>query len=158
MGITLGISALIGAALGLRYKVIILVPLIILAGISVAIVEAVRGDRAGHIALTIVLAATVLQISYLVGCVARAAIEGRVVRERNAGVPPNITEHMEVVGSDGGHVGVVDHTESADRIVLTGDDPKAGGPPQLLPVDWVDYVDSKVHLNRPSDEAVLERR
>ena len=69
-----------------------------------------------------------------------------------------IQAHMEVVGSDGKHVGTVDHTESADRIVLTGDDPKAGGKPHLISVEWVDYVDSKVHLNRPSRIAVMEWR
>ena len=34
---------------------------------------------------------------------------------------------MEVVGSDGKHVGTVDHKEGDDRIILTKDDPKAGG-------------------------------
>ena len=31
----------------------------------------------------------------------------------------NIKEHMEVLGSDGKHVGTVDHLEGADRIKLT---------------------------------------
>jgi hypothetical protein len=34
---------------------------------------------------------------------------------------------MEVVGSDGEHVGTVDHKESADQIILTKEDPNAGG-------------------------------
>ena len=34
----------------------------------------------------------------------------------------DIQEHMEVVGSDGKHVGTVDHKERDDRIVLTKDD------------------------------------
>src|SRR6516162_7493297 len=33
---------------------------------------------------------------------------------------------MEVVGLDGNHVGIVDHLETADRIILSKDDPKAG--------------------------------
>jgi hypothetical protein len=65
---------------------------------------------------------------------------------------------MEVVGSDGNHVGTVDYTESAERIVLTGDDPKAGGKPHLISAEWVDYVDSKVHLNKPSRIAFTEWR
>jgi hypothetical protein len=60
----------------------------------------------------------------------------------------DIEEHMEVVGSDGKHVGTVDHKEGGDRVMLTKDDPKAG--------DWVDYVDRKVHLNKPSQKAVAE--
>ena len=39
----------------------------------------------------------------------------------------DIQEHMEVVGSDEKHVGTVDRLEGAERIVLTNDDPKAGG-------------------------------
>ena len=69
-----------------------------------------------------------------------------------------IQKHMEVVGSDGKHVGTIEHAESADRIVLMGDDPKARGKPHLISVDWVDYVDSKVHLNKPSKQAVSEWR
>jgi len=68
---------------------------------------------------------------------------------------PGIQEHMEVVGSDGNHVGAVDHTER-DRIILTGDDPKAGGKPHRISVDWVDYVDNKVHLNKSSKRALVE--
>jgi len=86
------------------------------------------------------------------------ALERHVELQRYKHTALNIQEHMEVVGSDGKHVGTVDHTESADRIVLTGDDPKAGGKPHLISVEWVDYVDSRVHLNRPSRKAVMEWR
>ena len=37
-----------------------------------------------------------------------------------------IREHMEVLGSDGGHVGVVDHVQGR-RIKLTKQDPASGG-------------------------------
>jgi hypothetical protein len=70
----------------------------------------------------------------------------------------DIQEHMEVVGSDGQHVGMVDHKETASQIVLAGDDPKAGGKPHIISVEWVDFVDRKVHLNMPAEEAVLEWR
>ena len=40
--------------------------------------------------------------------------------------------------------------------MLTKDDPKAGGHHHLISIDWVDYVDRKVHLNKPSQKAVAE--
>ena|SRR5215468_12264172 len=62
----------------------------------------------------------------------------------------DIQEHMEVVGSDGKHIGTVDHTEGGERVMLTKDDSKAGGHYHLISIEWVDYVDRKVHLNKPS--------
>ncbi len=112
-----------------------------------------HGDQTGSVALTFILVVAALQISYLVGSMTRAVVERLVQLGRN--VAMDIQEHMEVVGSDGRHVGTVDHTE-ATEVVLTGDDPKAGGKPHLISVDWVDHVDSKVHLNKPSKKAVLE--
>lgn len=66
----------------------------------------------------------------------------------------DIHEHMEVVGSDDKHVGTVDHKEGDDRLILTKDDPKAGGRHHHISIDWVDYVDRKVHLNKPSQKAM----
>jgi hypothetical protein len=68
----------------------------------------------------------------------------------------DIQKDMEVVGLDGKHVGTVDHLETADRIILSKDDPKAGGRRHLISIDWVDYVDQKVHLNKPSTKATSE--
>ena len=69
----------------------------------------------------------------------------------------DIQEHMEVVGSDGKHIGTVDHTEGGDRVMLTKDDSKAGGHHyHIISIDWVDYVDRKVHLNKSSQKAMLE--
>jgi hypothetical protein len=68
----------------------------------------------------------------------------------------DIQEHMEVVGSDGKHVGTVDHLEGPERILLTESDPKAGAQHHLISIDWVDYVDQKVHLNKPSKKAMSE--
>jgi hypothetical protein len=42
------------------------------------------------------------------------------------------------------------------RIILSKDDPKAGGRQHLISIDWVDYVDQKVHLNKPSTKATSE--
>ena len=39
----------------------------------------------------------------------------------------SINEHMEVIGSDGAHVGTVDYLEGSDKIKLTKSDPKSGG-------------------------------
>ena len=63
-----------------------------------------------------------------------------------------IKEHMEVLGSDGQHVGTVDHMEGSNQIKLTRKDPKAGGTHHLIPTDWVDHVDQHVHLNKSSND------
>ncbi len=64
-----------------------------------------------------------------------------------------IQEHMEVRGSDGQHVGTVDHLEGTDRIKLTKSDAAAGGQHHLIPVAWIDHVDAHVHLNVSSADA-----
>ena len=64
-----------------------------------------------------------------------------------------IRERMEVVGSDGEHVGTVDHLDGDSRIKLTRDD-SADGKHHFIPTDWVDHVDRTVHLDRPADEAI----
>src|SRR5437899_1716667 len=43
-------------------------------------------------------------------------------------IPMLIKEHMEVLGSDGAHVGTVDHLEGADEIKLTKDHRKGLAP------------------------------
>lgn len=68
----------------------------------------------------------------------------------------NIREHMEVLGSDGEHIGTVDHLEGADWIKLTKSDPKAGGQHHFISVDWVDHIDQSVHLNKTSQEAMQQ--
>jgi hypothetical protein len=55
-----------------------------------------------------------------------------------------IREHMEVLGSDGRHVGRVDKVMGAE-IELTKLDFAAGLKHHMIPLSWVDYVD--VHLN-----------
>ena len=67
-----------------------------------------------------------------------------------------IREHMEVLGSDGEHVGTVDHMEGDSQIKLTKNDPAAKGKHHFIALDWVDHVDSKVHLNKPSSEAMQQ--
>ena len=65
--------------------------------------------------------------------------------------PSEIVQHMEVVGSDGGHVGRVDHVVG-DEIELTKLDRAAGLKHHMVPLSWVDYVDEDtVRLNRTKD-------
>jgi hypothetical protein len=63
-----------------------------------------------------------------------------------------IAEHMEVVGSDGDHLGKVDHVVGND-IELAKLDLGAGFKHHLIPVSWVASVDDKVHLRLTKDEA-----
>jgi hypothetical protein len=67
-----------------------------------------------------------------------------------------IKEHMEVCGSDGAHVGTVDHLDGSSRIKLTKDDPKAGGKHHFIPVDWIDKVDDKVRLTKSARDAMAQ--
>jgi hypothetical protein len=66
-----------------------------------------------------------------------------------------IKEHMEVVGSDGAHVGTVDHMDGQNRIKLTKSD-SPDGMHHFIPLDWVDHVDETVHLSKASEEAMDE--
>lgn len=68
----------------------------------------------------------------------------------------NIKEHMEVLSADGQHVGTVDALKGTDKIVLTKNDPKAGGQHHLIPVGWVDHVDTHVHLNKPAKDVMAQ--
>jgi hypothetical protein len=68
----------------------------------------------------------------------------------------NIKEHMEVLGSDGTHVGAVDHMEGADKIKLTKSDLKAGGQHHIIPLNWVAKVDTQVHLSKPAKDAMAQ--
>ena len=64
----------------------------------------------------------------------------------------NIREHMDVVASCGTKIGVVDHVEG-NAIKLTKKDSR-DGQHHFLPTSMVDHVDSHVHLNKNSEEAV----
>jgi hypothetical protein len=64
-----------------------------------------------------------------------------------------IREHMEVVGSDGGHVGKVDKVMGGE-IELAKFDLGSGFKHHLIPVTWVDHVEKdKVFLNLTKDAA-----
>jgi hypothetical protein len=64
-----------------------------------------------------------------------------------------IREHMEVVGSDGGHVGRVDHV-LGDEIELAKMDMGSGLKHHMIPTSWIDHVDGdKLCLNMTKDAA-----
>jgi hypothetical protein len=64
-----------------------------------------------------------------------------------------IREHMEVKGSDGKHVGTVDHMDNG-RIKLTKSDPASGGQHHFIGLDLVKEIKvDAVCLNKSADEA-----
>ena len=64
-----------------------------------------------------------------------------------------IEEHFEVVGSDGHHVGKVDHV-IGDKIELAKMDVAAGFHHHVIPISWASSVaDKKVVLSLTADEA-----
>ncbi len=58
-----------------------------------------------------------------------------------------IREHMEVIGSDGTRIGVVDHVEG-DQIKLTKSS-STDGTHELVPLTLVSRVDEHVHVSTP---------
>lgn len=63
-----------------------------------------------------------------------------------------IKEHMDVIGSDGGHVGRVDNVVGQE-IELTKFDLGAGLKHHMIPLTWIDHIDEHVHLNLTKDAA-----
>ena len=63
-----------------------------------------------------------------------------------SGFATEIAANMEVVGSDGQHVGVVDHLDGPN-IKVKRMDPSSGGKHHLIPTSWVKSVDTEVVLN-----------
>ena len=64
-----------------------------------------------------------------------------------------VTEHMEVLGSDGQHIGTVDKVRG-DRIILAKNDEAAGGMHHSIPCSWVENVADKVSVNKTAQEAM----
>ena len=63
-----------------------------------------------------------------------------------------IKEHMSVIASCGKTIGSVDRLEGSAIKLTRKDSPD--GQHHYIPLDWVALVDSHVHLNRNSKEAV----
>jgi hypothetical protein len=67
--------------------------------------------------------------------------------------PSEIHEHMDVVGSDGGHVGRVDHV-IGDEIELTKFGLTTGLRHHMIPLSWIDHVeDDALCLNLTKNAA-----
>ncbi|MFO1349546.1 MAG: DUF2171 domain-containing protein [Gammaproteobacteria bacterium] len=65
-----------------------------------------------------------------------------------------IREHMKVVGSDGEHVGTVDHMDGDRMIKLAKNDSTAQGQHHWIPLNWVSAVEqNQVRLNKSANEA-----
>lgn len=64
----------------------------------------------------------------------------------------SVAEHMEVVGSDGAHIGKVDKVRG-DRIILAKSDAESGGHHHSIPCGWIDKVDDKVTINKTAEAA-----
>lgn len=69
----------------------------------------------------------------------------------------NVVEHMEVVGSDGKHVGTVDCVRG-EQIMLTRSDPDSGGVHHSIPATWIAQVEDRLILNMPAQQAKAEWR
>jgi short-subunit dehydrogenase len=75
------------------------------------------------------------------------------IRARPQGRHAGISEHMEVVGSDRRHVGVVDRVDR-DKIILTRLDPAAGGRHHIIPRGDIASVENdRIVLNQTADQA-----
>jgi hypothetical protein len=64
-----------------------------------------------------------------------------------------VAEQMEVIGSDGQHIGTVDKVRG-DRIILTKNDENAGGIHHSIPCSWIENVEDKVTVNKTAQEAM----
>jgi hypothetical protein len=68
------IHVLAGAALGLRFKVMILVPALTLTMLFAAIIGVAHDDQFWSIAVAMILLGTAIQVGYLAGILIRAKI------------------------------------------------------------------------------------
>ena len=76
----------------------------------------------------------------------------RTERQTQRGSLSKVAEHMDVVGSDGEHVGTVDKVRG-DRIILTKSDADAGGRHHSIPSRWIQSVDDKVTIRKTAEDA-----
>ena len=74
----------------------------------------------------------------------------------NATTPSPVRKHMEVVCSEGRHVGTVDHLDG-DEIKLTRKD-SPDNRHHFIPLSLVESVDDRVHLSMNLDDVVQRWR
>ena len=81
MTLELALSAfLAGVALGLRYKVVILIPAIVLVMLFAMIVGIARGDRFLSLILAVAIPGAAIQIGYLAGAHIRAVVDDYLIK------------------------------------------------------------------------------
>ena len=68
------------------------------------------------------------------------------------GMETKIKPHMPVVCSNDKQFATVDHIDGK-QVKLTRD---AQGQHHFIPLEWVKFVDDKVHIDRPGDQAMKE--
>jgi hypothetical protein len=77
----------------------------------------------------------------------------RETRQAKRGLLGQVREHMDVVGSDGEHVGTVDRC-AGDRLILTKSDPESGGAHHSLMCTMIDRIEgNQVILDTTAEEA-----
>jgi hypothetical protein len=94
MVILMVIGILVGTVLGLRFKVLVLVPVSCVA-LPIVVVDGIaRGDELWRLALAVIVIATSLQLGYILGNVVRFVIgaargpnHGRVTMPTSTGIP-----------------------------------------------------------------------
>lgn len=69
------------------------------------------------------------------------------------GQAAGVKERMDVIASCGKKVGVVDHLEGGAIKLTRNDSPD--GQHHFIPVDWIDRVDTHVHLKKNSMETEM---
>jgi hypothetical protein len=87
MMILILIGVLVGAALGLRFKAFVLVPVICVVACTIAIGGGARGDDLWALAGLMIGITTALQVGYIGGCVARLVME-----RPGRGLPPEMED------------------------------------------------------------------
>ena len=87
------VGVLVGIALGLRFKVLILVPAVALATAFAMIVGIARTDHIGSIVLVMVIAGTAVQFGYLAGIAIRAAA-GSIYAQVIGGRDPQLNSEL----------------------------------------------------------------
>jgi hypothetical protein len=108
--------------------------------------------KAGHVA-----ADAAKDLGHKIAQGAEKAVD--FVKEKTGMSPPEgsnvgiggIKDHMSVIASCGKKIGVVDHVEG-QAIKLTKKD-SPDGQHHFLPFEWVERVDSHVHLKMNSEQA-----
>jgi hypothetical protein len=96
---TLVVALLVGALLGLRFRVTIVVPATFMAVAIVTVNGMAHGDGAAAIALAVVVVAASLQVGYLAGAVLRAIVGAiGTSNEDRAPLPPRARLSKSVQG------------------------------------------------------------